>query len=173
MKREPVNQTINTINNNNNFNINIFLNEKCKDSMNLNVFLLEHIIVAFEDLLKIGVNGYTIGVADLIIKKLKEITLYKRPFHYHIDEKDGSQELYVRDDDIWKQDETETKEIIDRDFTNFASKLINTLKKEEHKMQEVFPNIKEEILKNGGIIRDNEAIRTEIVEKILPNIIIP
>ena len=171
MKREPVNQTIN--NNTNNFNINVFLNEKCNDSINLNVFLLAYIKVAFGDLFKIGEYGYVKGVSDLIIKNLKELTLYKRPFHYHIDEKAGSKELYIRDDNIWKQDEEETKYIIDRDFTNFTSNLLNKVKKYENQTHGVYPEIKEELLKNGGINSDNENIRTEIVNKIIPDIIIP
>ena len=107
MEREPVNNnTINgnvTNNNNQKFNLNFFLNETCKDAMNIQEFL-ENIRVTFEDLLTIGDSGFVAGVSDILIKQLRDLEVSKRPIHCT----DAKREtIYLKDQDAWNKDDKE------------------------------------------------------------------
>jgi len=99
----------NTISNNNNnhsnshnktFNLQFFLNEQCKDAMNImdfvNTFKLQ-----FADLEKIGEVGYVEGISNIIIDKLNGMDIYKRPIHCS----DAKREImHIKDNDIWEKD---------------------------------------------------------------------
>ena len=74
-------KTINTNNNNtNNFNINMFLNETCKDAMNISDFI-KNIEVEMHELENIGRNGYVSGMTDIFLSRLKLLDVTKRPLH--------------------------------------------------------------------------------------------
>jgi hypothetical protein len=93
--------TINTNNSHNKtFNMQIFLNEQCKDAMNImdfvNTFQLE-----YSDLEKVGEVGYVEGISNIIIKKLNEMDIYKRPIHCS----DAKRETtFVKDKDVWEKE---------------------------------------------------------------------
>ena len=70
----------NTINNKQKYNINIFLNEKCKDAMTMNKFL-DTIKVTIEDLMHTKNKGITEGISNLFIKNMNKLSLYERPIH--------------------------------------------------------------------------------------------
>ena len=86
--------------NNKTFNLNFFLNEKCKDAMNImdfvNTFQLQ-----FADLERIGEVGYVEGISSLIIEKLNQMDIYKRPIHCS----DAKREtMHIKDNDVWEKD---------------------------------------------------------------------
>ena len=92
----------NTYNNSNNktFNMQVFLNEKCKDAMNIMDFV-NSMTLELTDLEDVGELGYVEGISKIIIRKLNEIDVYKRPIHCS----DYKREvMYVRDDDIWEKE---------------------------------------------------------------------
>ena len=76
----------NTVNNNNGvinkqkININIFLNEQCKDAITMNEFI-ETINVSLEDLLITKNRGLCEGVSNIFIENMNKLSLYKRPMH--------------------------------------------------------------------------------------------
>jgi hypothetical protein len=75
------NNNSNNVNSNNNtFNLNFFLTDTCKDAMNISDFI-ESIEVSIEDLKYLGKNGYVNGISKLIIDKLQQIDITKRPLH--------------------------------------------------------------------------------------------
>ena len=91
----------NNINSNNKtFNMQVFLNEQCKDAMNImdfvNTFQLE-----YSDLEKVGEVGYVEGISNIIITKLNEMDIYKRPIHCS-DEK--RETMFVRDKNVWEKE---------------------------------------------------------------------
>jgi hypothetical protein len=98
----------NTINNNNNskiFNLQIYLNETCKDAVNLEEFGKETII-QLSDLDKIGRIGFVEGMTDIIETRFKTLEVNKRPIHCT----DAKREVfYVRDNDKWEKDEGNKK----------------------------------------------------------------
>jgi hypothetical protein len=77
------NTTINATDNSNNsknFNLNVFLNEKCKDAMNLDDFA-NSIELKLSDLIRVGEEGYIPGMSKVIIEWLKDTEVCKRPIH--------------------------------------------------------------------------------------------
>ena len=90
------------INNNNNktFNMHVFLNEQCKDAMNIMDFV-NSMTLEFADLEAVGKLGYVEGISGIIIKKLNELDIYKRPIHCS----DAKREImFVKDDNIWEKE---------------------------------------------------------------------
>ena len=100
----------NTITNNNNshnktFNLQFFLNEQCKDAMNLMDFV-KSVNLQLSDLENVKNLGYVDGITGIIVKKLNEMDVHKRPIHCS----DAKREImHIREDDIWsKEDEEHT-----------------------------------------------------------------
>ena len=106
---QPANSTTISNNNNNNktFNLQFFLNEECKDAMNLKDFV-ESFQLQLTDLEKIGDVGYIEGVSNLILDKLNDTDIHKRPVHCS----DAKREtLYVKDDNVWTKEGAENVKI--------------------------------------------------------------
>jgi hypothetical protein len=102
------NNTNNTTNNNNNFNINLFLNEKCKDALNLMDFV-NQIKGNVKDLENIGIMGFAEGISKIFIRELKSLSVYERPIHC-TDVK--REKLYVKDEDKWEREEDGKPKIV-------------------------------------------------------------
>ena len=98
--------TNNNTTNNNNFNLNVFLNEKCKDAVNLMDFV-DSLNVKIKDLENTSRLGYVEGISQIFITGLSELNVHKRPIHCS----DFKREvLYIKDQDAWeKEDEDKTK----------------------------------------------------------------
>jgi len=96
-----------TINNNNNnnshnktFNMQFFLNEQCKDAMNIMDFV-DTFKLEFSDLEHVGEVGYVEGMSNIIIQKLNELDIYKRPIHCSDVKRDT---MYVKDKNVWEKE---------------------------------------------------------------------
>ena len=117
MITDIANKPINNITNNNNqtnnqqFNMNLFLNETCKDAMNLSEFL-ENMQVSMEDMEKTGELGFAKGMSRIIMNNLNAIDVCKRPIHCSDVKRET---LYVKNNGVWEKETEErkrTKEII-------------------------------------------------------------
>ncbi len=108
VKNGVSNTNTNSLNNNNNktFNLQFFLNETCKDAMNIMDFV-DSIKLQLSDLEKIGEIGYTQGISNIITTNLKALEVTQRPVHC-TDKK--RETMYIKDEDKWeKEDENNTK----------------------------------------------------------------
>ena len=95
----------NTNSNNKTFNLQFFLNETCKDAMNIMDFV-ESIKLQLTDLESVGKLGYVEGISKIIVKNLKELDVTQRPVHCT----DKNREtLYIKDENKWEKDETKQK----------------------------------------------------------------
>ncbi len=125
------NTTITNSNNNSNnktFNLNVFLNETCKDAMNIMDFV-DSLKLQLSDLESVGKLGYVEGISNIIIKNLKEMDVHKRPVHCS----DSKREvMYIKDEDKWEK-ENENK-----------LKLRKAIKRVANKNQRLLPKFKEE-----------------------------
>lgn len=112
------NNNMNTTNNNtlNNFNLNVFLNEQCKDALNISEFV-ESLKITFEDLLYSKKNGLVEGISNVMIRGLKELDIYKRPIHC-TDRK--RETMYIKDHEKWEKDDT--REIMRNTIEKIADK---------------------------------------------------
>lgn len=108
VKKDVSNNISSSLNNNNNkpFNLYFFLNETCKDAMNIMDFV-DSIKLQLSDLEKVGEVGYTEGISNIITTNLKALDVTQRPVHC-IDNK--SETMYIKVKDNWvKDDDNNTK----------------------------------------------------------------
>ena len=109
----------NMVNNSNNktFNINMFLNEQCKDAMNMTDFV-KTIELDTNDMEDVGKRGFVKGISKIFIENLEKTDVTKRPIHCS----DARREiLYIKDDNKWEREGINSK------------KLVNAIHKVEHK----------------------------------------
>lgn len=99
------------------FNLQFFLNEQCKDAMNISDFV-SSITLKLSDLNDFGKMGYVEGISKIIIDNLRDTDIYKRPVHCS----DAKREtLYVKDDNRWEREGPENE------------KMMNAVRVVEHK----------------------------------------
>jgi len=101
------NTNCNNNNKTNNFNLHLFLNEQCKDALNIEEFV-NTIKLQLSDLDMIGRLGYTEGISKIFIRNLKELDICKRPIHCSDLKRET---LYVKDKDAWEKENGENIKI--------------------------------------------------------------
>jgi hypothetical protein len=107
LENGTANNSHNTTNNSHNkaFNLQFFLNETCKDAMNIMDFV-ESIQLQLSDLEKVGEIGYVEGISNIIVKNLKELDVTQRPVHC-TDKK--RETIYIKDENKWEKDDDKNK----------------------------------------------------------------
>jgi hypothetical protein len=95
------NNTTHTNSHNKAFNLNFFLNETCKEAMNIGEFV-DSLKMELSDLERVGEKGYIEGITSIIVKNLKALDITKRPVHC-TDKK--RETIYIKDADKWEKDE--------------------------------------------------------------------
>ena len=99
------NNFITNNNNNNKFNIQVFLNERCKDAINMSDFI-KSIQVSLQQLDYTKQNGIVNGLSNVIIENMNKLGLYQRPIHCTDIKRES---LYIKDDDNWEKDTNKEK----------------------------------------------------------------
>ena len=92
--------SLNTTNNNQQYSLNFFLNEKCKDAMNMKDFV-NSIQLNITDMENVGRLGYVEGMSNILIDNLQKTDVYKRPVHCSDIKRET---LYVKDDNKWERE---------------------------------------------------------------------
>uniref|UniRef100_A0A6C0K249 C2H2-type domain-containing protein n=1 Tax=viral metagenome TaxID=1070528 RepID=A0A6C0K249_9ZZZZ len=115
-------------NSNNQFNLQFFLNETCKDALNLTDFV-EQIKLQLSDLDMIGRVGYVEGITKIFLRNLKDIDVCKRPIHCSDLKRET---MYVKDKDAWEKENNENV------------KIKRAIKEVEHKNIKQLPQWREE-----------------------------
>jgi hypothetical protein len=116
------NSNITNNNINNKFNIQIFLNEQCKDAINIKDFI-QSIKISLEQLEQIQNKGLVEGLATAILENIGRLSLYERPIHCTDIKRET---LYIKHDNIWEKDET--KQNIKQAIKELSHKPYSTLK---------------------------------------------
>jgi hypothetical protein len=122
----------NHLNNCGNFNINIFLNEQCKDAINLSDFV-KSLEITFENLKIVNQTGMEESVSALILKGLENMDVNKRPIHCTDQKRDV---MYVKEEEKWEKDEGNDK--LKNSIDDISRRHVYTLKK----FKDVNPGIK-------------------------------
>ena len=99
------NNTNNTINNNQRVNINVFLNEKCKDAINMKEFI-NQIQLTLDNLDFSKHKGLEAGLTNIFIENMNKLSLYERPIHCTDTKRDT---LYIRENDSWEKDKDKSR----------------------------------------------------------------
>jgi len=97
----------NTVNSNNTFNLQVFLNETCKDAMNISEFI-ENLNIQLKELENVGNNGYVTGISDIILKRIKGLEVSKRPLHCTDVKRET---MYIQDENEWNKDTEEKSKL--------------------------------------------------------------
>ena len=164
--------THNTTNNNSHnktFNLNFFLNETCKNAMNIMDFV-NNLQLQLDDLEKMGEIGYVNGMSNIIIKNLKDMDVTERPVHCT----DAKREvLYVKDEDKWDK-ETSDKPKIRKAIKHVAHKNARLLQefkekhpdctKSESKYSDTYTKLMVEAM--GGKGSNDDEQESKIIKKV-------
>ena len=121
-------------NNNNKIAINVFLNEHCKDAMNITDFV-DNIKVSLEDLEYTNQHGYVKGISNIFTKHLTDMKITERPIHCS-DKK--RMQLYIKDNNKWGKDMKNEK--IDRTIQRITKKQILKIKEWENQHPDYLDN---------------------------------
>ena len=169
------NQT-NINNNNQKFNLNFFLNEQCKDAINMSDFL-ENMELNLEDLSETGRLGYVGGISRILVNKLQELDVYKRPMHCTDMKRET---LYIKENDEWEK-QVNSKEKVQTIINKVAKTNLKNLPqwRDEHPEYQVFDtpeNLEYMNLCNvslGGMGEDeNRQYRDKILRSVVKEIMV-
>jgi len=159
-------QTFN-FNDNKKMTINIFLNEKCKDAMNLTDFM-NNLQITLDDLMYTKNHGYAKGVSNIFLKHLGYLKPTERPIHCS-DRK--RLQFYVKDEDKWEKDNNEK---IDKTIHHVSQKQIRLIKEWESKHPnwaqndeetEMYLKMIQEVM--GGVKEEEVAKNKESIKKTI------
>jgi len=164
------NHSHNTTNSHNKaFNLQFFLNETCKDAMNITDFV-DSITLQLSDLEKVGEMGYVEGISNIIIKNLNNLDETKRPLHC-TDKK--RETIYIKDEGQWEK-EDDNKPKLKKAINKIAHKnikLINEFREKYPECRKSDSHLSDKynkmIIEAMGGPGDNN---TEKTEKIIKNI---
>jgi hypothetical protein len=131
----------NSHNNNKTFNLNLFLNETCKDAMNIMDFV-ETIKLKLSDLENVGKNGYVEGISNIITSNLKALEVNKRPIHC-TDKK--RETLYIKDENKWEKEDEDKKRI---------RKVIKKVANKNIKLLQIFKEVHPDCSKSSSLYSD-------------------
>jgi hypothetical protein len=137
------------INNTNNITINMFLNEHCKDALNLEDFI-EKIKITLNDLMETKALGYAKGISNILIQNLKELPTLERPIHC-IDK--NALEFVVKEHNEWNKEDGSKK----------VDKVINSISKERIKRLQEWKDKNPNYQTNDKLYE----MHNEIVENIM------
>lgn len=93
-------QNVHHVQNIQTFNLNIFLNETCRDAININEFV-DSLKVQEGDIIETGQIGFVNGISKIFIRGLEELELHKRPIHCSDIKRET---IYIKDQDLWEND---------------------------------------------------------------------
>jgi len=119
--------THHTNSHNKTFNLQLFLNETCKDAMNIMDFV-DSIKLQLSDLENVGKLGFVEGISNILVKNLKALDVEKRPVHCTDSKRET---MYVKDQDKWEKENDEN------------NKIRKVIKKIAYKNQGLLPKFKE------------------------------
>jgi len=157
----------NNTTNNNQFNLQVFLNEDCKDAINFSDFI-KQIQVSFEDIENQAESGYVKGISKLFIENLKELGTNKRPIHC-TDKKRKT--LYIKENDEW--DKESSQDTLIKGIQEITRSTMRTLIKEKENQAEEFADMESEFSKKCLVIQRNlipTAPRETAFSKVMENI---
>lgn len=172
------NTTNNTTNNNNNktFNLNLYLNETCKDAMNISDFV-SSIKLNLDDLENTGRKGYVEGISNIFLKNLNDIEDHMRPIHCSDQKREV---LYIKDNNEWTK-ECDEKPILTKAIKNVAHQNIKQIQhwrdnnpdctKAESRKNDIYLKIVSNSM-NGLTEEEGKKNITKIISNVVKEVVI-
>ena len=170
-------QQVNNIitNHNKTFNLNLFLNETCKDAMNIMDFV-NSLDIKLSDLENVGKSGFVNGISNIIVENLKALDIHKRPVHCS----DSKREImYIKVADKWEKDNmdknklrTAIKHVAHKNSKKipaFKAKYPDCIHSESKKSDEYHKMIIEVMGGSGNDIQNENKIIKKIAKEVIIN----
>lgn len=157
-----------TGNTTNNMTINLFLNNYCKDAMNMTDFL-EKLQLTMEDLFYTKENGYVKGISNIIVKNLQDLKPTERPIHCSDTKR---LQFYVKDENKWEKDENNK---LNESITAIRNKQIKQIKEWEKdhpywntndEETELYAKMVQEVMGYSTNVKNKEEIKKEISDSV-------
>jgi hypothetical protein len=143
------NNTINANINNHKFNINVFLNDHCKDAMNFPDFI-ESIDITHADLENNAQLGFVNGISKIILDNLKQLSIYERPIHCTDVKRET---MYIKYDDRWNKEDNLDK--LNSAIRDVSYKSISTLNQWKEANPEEYQDINSDFSNKCMVISQN------------------
>ena len=166
-------------NNTNNFNLQFFLNEQCKDAINIKDFVKE-LCVEVQTLQNIENKGYVKGVSEFILDNLNKYSLYTRPIHYVTD--NAEKTVQIRDENTWKKDsnwesntdkysdiELEEESILENTISDIDEKIYDEFKIYQTQTLQEQPKLNNELSKEGIKLSNRNKIMHTVLDTVAVN----
>jgi hypothetical protein len=162
--------------NNKTFNLQLFLNETCKDAMNITDFV-DSLKLQISDLENVGKLGFVDGLSSIIVKSLKQLDVTKRPVHCSDSKRDV---LYIKDENKWEKENEENKKL-KQAIKHIAHKNCKLIPEWKAKNPEcIYSNSQKSdeynkiVLESmgGGPDIDNDSYENKIIKKIAKEVVI-
>ena len=173
LKNGTNNNSNNTNSNNKTFNLQFFLNETCKDAMNIMDFV-DSIKLQLSDLENVGKLGYVEGISNIITTNLKALDITQRPIHC-TDKK--RETIYIKDENKWEKEDEANKKIrkVIKRITTKNQMLLQKFKetypdcrKASSKYSDQYNKI---IIESMGGAGDNDVEKEDKIIKKITNVI--
>ena len=151
------------------FNINMFLNEKCKDALNITEFV-ESIEISLQQLDLTKSEGLTKGLSNAIIENINKLSIYERPLHCTDIKRET---LYVKDDNVWEKDKEQSK--IKKVIKDISVKQFKTLGEWKEKNPDLmYDEEKQDYFSHAiyTIGTDTSKVNNKVIKNICANIYI-
>ena len=154
-------------NNDNKLNINFFLNEQCKNAINM-IDFVKSIVFELKDFENLLDKGFIENKTNIILENLNKLTVYERPLHYETQQ----EVIHIRDEDKWKKETDKDKPILEnaiyyaneKEYMNF----FEVYKKKTN--GDIREDKDFEVVKKTLIKDDTDNSRNEIMENILEKV---
>jgi hypothetical protein len=174
LSKEKTNTFINNNNSHNKtFNLNVFLNDTCKDAMNIMDFA-DSLKIKISDLENVGKLGYIDGITNIIVKNLKELDISKRPVHCSDLKRET---LYIKDNNEWCKEKERLKEAI-KFIAHKNIQMIPKWKQENPSYNRDEGRANDEYLKivmqsmGGSDKQEDDVYQNKIISKLTKHVII-
>jgi hypothetical protein len=154
-------------NSHNKIDFNIFLNEKCKNAINMSS-LIETIVFGLKDIQSIEKYGYVKTITNLVVEKINNYSVYERPLHYYIEDKNNDEEnddepnetIHIKENDRWNKEDPCEHDLLLTNMNTINDVLQEKTKGKEPANQEV---------KSGRRYNKTGKIITNILETVKIN----
>jgi len=157
------------VNSNNKIDFNLFLNEKCKNAINMSS-LIETIVVSMKDIENLEKQGYVKTVTDMVVEKINNYSVYERPLHYFIGDKPNEEDedediepneiIHIKDNDQWTKEDRSEHDVFLTNMNTINDAFMEKTKQNERMNQEV---------KSGRRYNKTGKIITNILETVTLN----
>ena len=166
------NNITHTNSHNKSFNLNFFLNETCKNAMNITDFV-DSIKLQLSDLENVAKIGYVEGLSKIIIKNLNALDVTERPVHCSDSKRDT---MYVKDEDKWEKESEDNHKVLKaiEDIANKNSKMVKEWKTKNPECASSKSN-KADVYSHimiQAVCSNNDMNNSKILKKIAKEVII-